>query len=439
MKRLSKLANTHAPRTGSRIRARRLDLGLRQADLAQMAGISPSYLNLIEHDKRRIAGRLLADISLALQTEPGLLTDGAERTVLEAMQRAASEWEPGLAEVAKADELAARYPGWAGLIAAQAARINALETRAQMLTDRITYDPDLATALHGVISAVTAIRSTASILTSDEKIDAEWQQRFHRNIHDDAVRLAAESDALVTYFDAPDAGAGVPLSPLEEVEAVLDACGWHLDAIEAGQPATDLSRNLRKPAQEVFDTWAAVYARDAAALPIPEVEAAIAKHGYDLWGLASALGGDLAQVMRRLASLPATAGRPPMGLVLCDAGGFPTLLKQIPDFAFPRGTACPLWPVFTALGQAGRPIISEVAIPGHPQTRLTCWAIAQTVGDAQADRPPLLQATMLVMADSAPGQGPAVPVGVSCRICPRTGCAARREPSALGTAPADPL
>ncbi len=435
------MASTPPLRTGSRIRARRLDLGLRQADLAEKAGISPSYLNLIEHDKRRIAGRLLTEIAAALETSPSLLTDGAERAVLDAMRQAASTAEASAVEVARADELAARYPGWAGLIAEQAARIAALEARAQVLADRITYDPDLATALHGVISAVTAIRSTAAILTSDEKIDAEWQQRFHRNIHDDAIKLAAESDALVNYFEPPEAGDTVPLSPLEEVEAALGQTGWHLEAGEVGQGAGAPPRKLRKPAQQIFDAWGAVYARDAEALPLRDVDAAIAKHGYDVWAIADALGADLAQVMRRLASLPDAPGRPPMGLVICDAGGFPTMLKEVPGFAFPRGTACPLWPVFTALGQMGRPLVTDVLVPGQPETRLKCWAIAQPVGAARVDRPPLIQATMLAMPDADPdaGQTAPVPLGVSCRICPRRGCAARREPSALGAGPAEQL
>ncbi len=433
------MARAPTSRTGSRIRARRLDLGLRQADLAEKAGISPSYLNLIEHDKRRIAGRLLTNIAAALETEPGLLTDGAERAVLDAMQAAAGRWDEGRAEVNRADDLAARYPGWAGLIAAQAARIAALEARAQMLTDRITYDPDLATALHGVISAVTAIRSTAAILTSDEKIDAEWQGRFHRNIHDDAIRLAAESDALVSYFDPPEDGAGVPLSPLEEVEGLLAQTEWHLAALEDNPPHNIAKPQLRKPAQQLFEAWEAVYVRDVEALPMSRLAAAIAEHGYDAWAIAGALDVDLAQVIRRMASLPPAEGRPPLGMVICDAGGFPTMLKEVAGFAFPRGTACPLWPVFTALGQPGRAIVADVVVPGQPETRLKCWAVAREVGVSQMDRPPLLQATMLVLPDPTPGPIPPMPIGVSCRICARSACAARREPSALGAGPNERL
>ena len=43
---------------GTRIRERRIMTGLKQADLARNLGISASYLNLIEHNRRRIGGKL---------------------------------------------------------------------------------------------------------------------------------------------------------------------------------------------------------------------------------------------------------------------------------------------------------------------------------------------------------------------------------------------
>ncbi|MEZ8097508.1 MAG: helix-turn-helix transcriptional regulator, partial [Amylibacter sp.] len=42
---------------GTRIRENRKALRLSQKDLAHAAGISASYLNLIEHNRRRIAGK----------------------------------------------------------------------------------------------------------------------------------------------------------------------------------------------------------------------------------------------------------------------------------------------------------------------------------------------------------------------------------------------
>lgn len=56
--------------TGTRIRERRSLEGLKQADLARDVGISPSYLNLIEHNRRRIGGKLLVDLARALGLNP---------------------------------------------------------------------------------------------------------------------------------------------------------------------------------------------------------------------------------------------------------------------------------------------------------------------------------------------------------------------------------
>ncbi|MCB1369110.1 MAG: helix-turn-helix transcriptional regulator, partial [Rhodobacteraceae bacterium] len=77
--------------TGSRIRERRIMGGLKQADLARRAGISASYLNLIEHNRRRIGGKLLLDIAEALDVEPAMLAEGAEATLIAGLREAASD------------------------------------------------------------------------------------------------------------------------------------------------------------------------------------------------------------------------------------------------------------------------------------------------------------------------------------------------------------
>jgi transcriptional regulator with XRE-family HTH domain len=54
------------PLIGPKIRERRIALGITQSSLAHKLGISASYLNLIESNKRNIAGALLKRISDAL-------------------------------------------------------------------------------------------------------------------------------------------------------------------------------------------------------------------------------------------------------------------------------------------------------------------------------------------------------------------------------------
>ncbi len=67
---------------GFRIRLERKALGLTQAELAKRAGISPSYLNLIEANKREIGGALLKRIADLLDVEMDALTGRAARQMI---------------------------------------------------------------------------------------------------------------------------------------------------------------------------------------------------------------------------------------------------------------------------------------------------------------------------------------------------------------------
>ena len=422
-------------RTGSRIRARRLDAKIAQRDLAQSVGISASYLNLIEHDRRRIGGKLLTQLAAALGLDPALLAEGADAGLVGRMRAAASAADAETVEAAQTADLAARYPGWARLIAAQADQIAALQQRAQMLEDRITHDPALATALHGVISAVTSIQSTAAILTGDAKVDADWQARFHRNIFDDATRLAQTSAALIAYFDAPANAAPVSLSPLEEMEQALSQTGFYRPAQERGGTAAADDPQLSAGAAGLLADYDARYHADAVALPLATFLPAAKAASYDPLRVSAQMGRPLAQVMRRLAALPAQDDAPPLGLLICDAAGVVRLLKSVPGAGLSRAGLCPLWPIFTALGQPGRAVAAQAVLPGTPDVRLTCHAIADVIPHPDGPHmPPLIEATMLLRPDDGPAAAAAVPVGAGCRLCPRTKCPARREPASVSLA-----
>lgn len=422
--------------TGTRIRDRRSDLGLRQADLAAAVGISASYLNLIEHNRRPIAGKLLNDIARALGVEAAVLSEGAEHAQL-AVLRAAGE-AAGLApaDLARAVDLSGRFPTWAGVIEAQARLIRRLELRLAEQSDRLSHDPGLARALHEMISAVTAIHSTAGILVESGDLDPDWQARFHRNIHGDSARLAEGSRQLIRQLEAPEEAGGAAPEAQEEAERHLAARGFHLPAIEAGESpaAVAAAAGLSARARWVLERWLTLYAADAAALPLAPFAQAARGCGWDPAALVAQTGAAPGAVLRRLAALPAEAGQPPMALALADGGGAILMQKAGGGLSLPRGgAACPLWPLFGALAQPGRPLRRAVAIPGPAGEEL--WlthAIAETDPTAGFDAVQPLRATMLaIRTDAGDGGGPPLPAGRSCRICPRAACAARREPSIL--------
>lgn len=416
--------------TGTRVRNRRLDLGLRQAHVADQIGISGSYLNLIEHNRRRIGATLLADLARVLEIDPGLLEAGTAASVLGPVNEAAAAFPDVSVEDARAEELVARFPGWAALVAAQRARITQLEARTEALSNRLAHDTQIATSLHEVISTATSIRSTASILVETPDLDADWQGRFHTNIDTDAARLALSSQALLGFLDMEmEGGGGQDASPLEQAETIMAQTGFYLPQSETGEVATFAGAHDKATAAILSD-WATSAARDAAVLPLAEFVQAARAVAFDPARLAARFQVPLDIILRRLTHLPDTADAPLMGLAMCDAAGVVTFQKPVLDFRLPRaGAACPLWPLYQALSQPGRALRRVVRLPGVARTPFECFAIAGAVGDVAYGVEPRMVATMLVRparTDEAPDG-----VGPGCRVCPVDACAARRHPSLL--------
>ena len=428
-----------SPLTGTRIRETRLARGRRQAELAREVGISPAYLNLIEHNRRRIGGKLVVDIARVLDVEPNQLTEGAEDALLAALRDAAARaGEAAGPELDRAEDFAGRFPGWAGLIAAQARRIEELERLVETLSDRLAHDPHLAASLHEVLSAVTAIRSAASILTENTDIDPDWQARFLRNVGEESRRLSESAEGLVAWLDAGGDLADTPLSPVDELAAILAQTGYHFPDLEppgVGVSVIDalLDGELRlrdAGARELARDMLYRYRDDARTLPASAFKASLGAAKGDPARLAASFGVSIAAVLRRIASLNPEAA----GLVICDGAGTLTLRKPVEGFALPRfGGGCPLWPLYQALARPSQPIAAVIEMPGRIPKRFLCRAVSLPVAGVGFDTPPVYEATMLIepVAGDAVG-GPVVPGGSTCRVCPRETCMARREPSILG-------
>lgn len=426
--------------TGSRIRERRVANGMRQADLARSVGISASYLNLIEHNRRRIGGKLLVDIAAILGVAPALLTEGAGAALIAGLREAAAALPEVEAEVDRVDEFAGRFPGWARLLTEARGRIAALERTVETLSDRMTHDPHLAASLHEMLSTVTAIRSAATILAEPGEIDPEWQARFHRNIYDDSARLAETSRSLVTFLEASDETAIETGNPQEEVDAVWAQAGHHLPVIEEGGTVPEalraLGAEISGPARILLKAQVTHYAADARALPLAQMAPAIKAHGPDPSVLAGVLGADVAMVMRRLAVMPPDVLPDPVGLAVCDSSGQLMFRKPLPEFPMPRvGAGCPLWPLYRALARPHVILTAKVSQAGRQGADLWCEAVAVPRSAPMVGRDPLYDALMLVRA--VPRRQEAAPteeMGSTCRICSRSACPARREPSVLTTA-----
>lgn len=422
--------------TGSRIRERRIISGFKQADLARQIGISASYLNLIEHNRRRIGGKLLLDIAGALGVEASALTEGAEAALIASLRDAAQGSRLSEEELERAEEFAGRFPGWADALAASHRKITGLERVIETLNDRLAHDPELAASVHEVLSTAAAIRSTASILAEDKDLDPEWRDRFHANIDADSRRLAASSKALVGFLDSETGEAVTSSSPQEEVEAFLTARDYSFPELEAGhirpshavEGAPELtSVSARQIAEGVLER--VVY--DSARVAMLELQTRIESVGPDPVALATQFAVSVPCMMRRLASVPGLS----LGLVVSDRSGALLFRKGVPGFTIPRyGAACPLWPLFQVMSQPGHVLSQRIQVPGRADAVFECVAAAEPTGPMVVNAPPLIEATMLIVPVPGPEQDrrdAPQEMGASCRICPRRGCAGRREPSIL--------
>lgn len=419
--------------TGSRIRERRQMAGLKQADLAREIGISASYLNLIEHNRRRIGGKLLNAIAEVLQVESTHLSEGAEATLISSMRDAEAAASLAGVELDRIEEFAGRFPGWARLLAATHKRVRQLEQTVEGLNDRLAHDPALAASVHEVLSTAASIRSTASILVETDALEREWLDRFHANINEDSERLAESSRALAGYLEDGQDRDAIQKLPQEEVDDYLDARDYRFEPLEEAQSPEILDAlikqsELSRDAQAILRGVLEGYAEDARCLTLARLDLAIKAVGdTDPVNLARGLGVPVGLVMRRMACLVDLGA----GYVLCDRSGSLLLRKGLPGFALPRfGASCPLWPLFQALSQPGTVIRREVVQLGRRQVKFSCYAVAEPVGRAIYNQPPLLQSGMLILPIATPGEAE-LQVGAACRICPRERCAGRREPSVL--------
>jgi transcriptional regulator with XRE-family HTH domain len=68
--------------TGTKLRRMRDRLGLTQIEMARRLGLSTSYLNLIEHNRRPLTPKLLTRFSNVLQVDPQALQGGEEISIV---------------------------------------------------------------------------------------------------------------------------------------------------------------------------------------------------------------------------------------------------------------------------------------------------------------------------------------------------------------------
>lgn len=453
---------------GTRIRQRRREIGYTQADLAKKVGISPSYLNLIEWNKRRIAGSLLHKIASALNLSTGELDGASEKRLLESLSEIAHLPMLGAlgVETERTSELIGRFPGWARGLATLARSEREATKRAQTLSDRLSNDPFLSETVHRMLTRIAAIRSAAEILVEYPDVEAGRRERFNSLIHQDSRALSDVAEALASYLDKAEESERVQ-TPLDEVETLFVARENRF--VELEEPASDLARMLvgsrpisrreraRELAEERLSETVSLmierqpqirtavartrarralvdYAVAAILMPIDEFAQRAVELKFDIEALSEAFSVEIEAICHRMTALPSSENVPRFGYLRANAAGTIIEMLGLEGLAIPRyAAACPLWVLYRAQQSPETVMRQRALFPSG--ARFVFIARARHQGATGFGKPRHYVTDMLAMSETdarhtvyAPDPSATVEeVGPSCRLCPRRACAHRVE------------
>jgi len=255
---------------GQRIRKRRHELRQSQAALAQAVGISASYLNLIEHNKRSIGGALLHRIAEALALDGRALAGTEEaRLIAELGEVFADTAMIGL-DLGQDDarDVVATSPVAARAILALYRALQAARVRSDMIGERLGEESFLAEASNQMLALITTVRSYAEILEDYGDLTEGERNRFIGTLVGESERLATSAGDMFEFLGGRGRRRPRP-SPREEIEDFISDRANHFPGIEAAAEATfagpDAPPSLEALAARLADRHGIVLHRVAAA------------------------------------------------------------------------------------------------------------------------------------------------------------------------------
>jgi predicted transcriptional regulator/transcriptional regulator with XRE-family HTH domain len=448
-------------RLGAKVRGLRRREGLSQARLAEMLGISASYLNLIEHNQRAISAPLLIKLAQVFQDDLQTFADEADTMLRSELMEVFADplFENHSLTTTDVRELALAAPAAARAVihlyrSFRSARISA-QTLAERLSegmalssiDRLGIPTDeVSDFLQARMNYFPELEVAAEALRQQARLHSDdLYHGLQRHLHEElGIRLSlvrgAADRGLVRRFDSESRtltlSESLPLGSrnfqlahqigLLTQSALLDRFAGEAEFV------TEESRALCRVAL-------ANYFAAAVMMPYEPFLEAAREERYDVDLLGIRFGANFEQVCHRLTTLrrPGAEGIP-FHFLRVDVAG--NISKRFSASGIPisRFGACPRWILHSAFLTPGRIITQLARMPDG-----SCYfCLARTVTrEARGYHVPKVvhaitlgckveHAHELVYADGIDltSLSAAVPIGSSCRMCERMDCEQRAFP-----------
>lgn len=421
---------------GHAVRRLRRGQGLTQAAMAEMLGVSASYLNLVERNQRPLSATLMLALAQSFDFDPRALAAGEPGGGEEAMRRRLSD--PLFADIevdrAELTEWLAGAPGGAEAFARAYDRIGAgggvaagagedpgaavrreverwrnhfadLDAAAEALADDLriaSSDP------FGAMAERLRIKHQLSIRVLPIEVLAGLRVR---------VDLHARQLQLSEALDPPSRVFALARQLASEARA-------EIDALVRGAGFAD------RVAERLYRRHLAGYFAAAVMMPYARFLRACEATGYDLELLRRRFGASAEQVAHRLTTLQRVGARGlPFFMLRIDragqvskrfagASGSPLVESPVP---------CPLLDAYAGFARPDERIVQLVALEDGSRWFTSSRCVAPPGGWAGVVRARFV-VTLGLAADAARGlaaargldlDGEAVPVGLGCRACTR--------------------
>mgnify|MGYP001034329413 CR=1 FL=1 len=451
-----------SPRFGAKVRALRRREGLSQVQLANKLEISPSYLNLIENNRRPLPANLLIKLAQLFNVDVhSFATDEDARLVADLTEAFADPlFEDHDLTSVDVREMAAASPSAARAVLSLYRAYQAARASADDLSSRLSDGEELASpAAHLPSEEVTDLIQRH--LNHFPELEAAAEELIAR------AKLSTEDlyPGLIRYLEK-ELGTQVQIARWGSERGVLRRFDPHrkllvlsellptrsrtfqlahqiavltqgplMDRITADARLTsDESRGLARVAL-------ANYFAGAVLMPYAPFLEAAKQERYDIDVLGRRFRVGFEQVCHRLTTLrrPGAEGVP-FHMIRIDLAGNISKRFSASGIRFARFSgACPRWNVFSAFLTPGMIRIQVSRMPDGVGYFCIARTIQKDSGGYHAQHPVqaialgcrVEYARELVYSDGIDVSNPdtCVPVGVTCRLCERTDCEQRALPS----------
>jgi predicted transcriptional regulator/transcriptional regulator with XRE-family HTH domain len=233
---------------GYKVRHLRRERGISQVGLAKRLGISSSYLNLIEHNRRPLTPPMLLKVSQIFEVAPEAFSGDEEEQLLTRLEEVLGDTlyqDRGIEGISTGDscELVATQPDMVQAFLTLYAAYREAHEDAQALSERLYDDSYLSNSVHEVLTLMTTIRSFSEILHDNRGLSPEQRERFFQIMTEETEQLTQVINRLRDF--SRESGVSHPMAgkaASEEFTNFIEGRGNYFTEIE------DAAQDLRHKA-----------------------------------------------------------------------------------------------------------------------------------------------------------------------------------------------